>query len=309
MRTLLHAAHVVWAVLVVVVPIKAEGHNPTTPLAAALDAEGYVEVPITRGEVSSWWVVKASIDGKPVRLMIDTGSGSDVLDKSAAERLKYPLLKTDMVAATASDPRVEVYREVVPRLELGPFRSTAVALQIMPLSRSLPDRERDRGGFPDGILGAPTLHHYSAVLDYGAERMYLLDPAKRGRGLIGKWVAVKSEHSGYTLPATFHLGNAISFDGETLRYTAAAGTKPLDYSPLFDFTTEPNRMTWVRPEGTCCRVSFALRDGRLLVAAPLFGGDDPTSPWPRRLDAPKAGGYGLITYEKLPKAAPGPKKP
>jgi predicted aspartyl protease len=134
--------------------------------AALLKREGYLEVPLCFRMRGNQPQVAATIEGKPIRLDVDTGSSTNVLTPSVAERLHLPM----------EDTRLS------PILGHHISRSHAtlsIAGQTEPLYVWLLDfpskwfRKQDPEPFIEGLLGAPFLRTHAAVIDYGSRKLYL----------------------------------------------------------------------------------------------------------------------------------------
>ena len=127
----------------------AAARRPTDPPARTQLHDRVVRVPLTKE--GPFYFVAGTINGKPVRLTIETGAGFFAISNSAAQRLG---LKTE----SAADEPVAA----VPALTIGGATFSGLTARVTPLFERL--------GF-DGILSIPVLHDVLATLDFPAREL------------------------------------------------------------------------------------------------------------------------------------------
>ena len=146
-------------------------------LAAFLAAHGFVAVPLSVNAVGHF-ELGAHVNGRPARLLLDTGASHTVSATPSAERLG---LRTTPSAERAhgvgaSDHATET--TVVDDLRLGAVRLRGVAAWTFDLGHVNRALEA-RGGTPvDGALGGDVLRPAEAVIDYARATLYLRDRAR-----------------------------------------------------------------------------------------------------------------------------------
>jgi predicted aspartyl protease len=114
--------------------------------------------------------VDGAIDGKPVRLLFDTG-GLNLLTPQATKRLG---LKSEgqMAARGVGEAQVDVGFARAERIELGTLRMDAPLFYVMDLG-DLPQVE----GFPfDGLVGYEVFHRLGVQIDYARGVMTMTHP-------------------------------------------------------------------------------------------------------------------------------------
>ena len=136
---------------------------PEAVRAQWLVRHGYTEVPIQVSKTSVLDIT-ATANGKPLRLLIDTGAVRDYIDSSVQKRLELrpePIEKEDVESFAGRS-------EIQERLTVDDF---AVGLLHGRWQALLLDQS---GLAPrDGMLGNGYLLRNAAVIDYGSKRMFL----------------------------------------------------------------------------------------------------------------------------------------
>jgi hypothetical protein len=131
---------------------------------------GQTEVGLNFESLRSLIVVSASVNGKPLKLLVDSGSSTSLIDLDEAKALQLPTSGSAHVAGaamlTGSVARVET-------LDLGGLRFHPFIFEAVPLG--LPTSIRGYG--IEGILGYDVLSHVVARIDYERARLRLIAPA------------------------------------------------------------------------------------------------------------------------------------
>jgi predicted aspartyl protease len=114
--------------------------------------------------------VDGAIDGKPVRLLFDTG-GLNLLTPQAAQRLG---LKSEgnMAARGVGEAQVDLAFARAGRLELGTLRMDAPLFYVMDLG----DLPKVEGFAFDGLVGYEIFHRLGVQIDYARATMTLTHP-------------------------------------------------------------------------------------------------------------------------------------
>jgi clan AA aspartic protease (TIGR02281 family) len=146
--------------------------QPLAELAAFLGARGFAAVPLAVNAVGHF-ELEAEVNGRPARLLLDTGASHTVLATPSAARLGLRTAPSTERAGGvgAADHATEV--AVVDELRLGAVRLRDVAVWTFDLghvNRAL----AARGGAPiDGAVGGDVLRPAAAVIDYARATLYL----------------------------------------------------------------------------------------------------------------------------------------
>ncbi len=143
------------------------------PLAAAQDfafTDGGTAATLKFELLNNHIYVDGAIDGKPVRLLFDTG-GLNLLTPQAAKRLGLKSAGR-MAARGVGESQVDVGFARAGRLELGTLRMDAPLFYVMDLG-DLPQVE----GFPfDGLVGYEVFHRLGVQIDYARGVMTMTHP-------------------------------------------------------------------------------------------------------------------------------------
>jgi predicted aspartyl protease len=157
----------------------------TTPqlakaLANILTTRGYVEVPLLLNKVG-WLDVNVEVERLPMLMMLDTGASNINLDWTSAKRAKLTIKeveeKTSALGGTLTTGDTKIGKLSVAGLT-SPAESCVVDFS------SINSVRKERGAPPfDGVLGGSFLAGWSAVVDCGHLKLYLLDDDRRARNL------------------------------------------------------------------------------------------------------------------------------
>lgn len=217
--------------------------------------------------------IDASIDGKPVRLFVDTGSPSSVLSEEAAQRLGLTLraVTPDIRAQFYGGARITRYARIE-NFMLGNGKAPRAFFMIAPAGRL------DYEGFPiDGLIGVDFLSMFDVDFDFAGGKLNLFLP-HRCSGRAVYWTDDESQIA--KIPFTFDGGNlmvASTLDGKSLDAIVDTG---MNYSRLdmrlagrmFDLTSEsPGMMPRAHAEGRAVAYTYpfkALSIGGVTVNAP-----------------------------------------
>ncbi len=266
-------------------------------LAAVLTRQGYHAVPLRRRTNSNYLWLTAGLAGKDVRFVVDTAAGNTALDLAVARRLGLPLVAAGGKSFGLGGSDLARSVTLWPTLTLGGRAAPLPYLLALDLGHINAGQDRDRADRIDGILGADVLDLYSAVVDYTAPALYLLDPAAGHREIQGDWRGVEVEHDGGRYPSHHARQYRLAFDGVKLRFEFDG--QATDYRIHLDPHADPKRMTWYAATGATVQAIYEVKGGRLRVAVPLYDGDDRTAR-PATFTPPKEHGFAVVTLERIP---------
>jgi hypothetical protein len=136
-----------------------------------LETEGYTAVKLERLR-SGYLTVVGKINGKGVRLIVDTGANSSFLDRKRTAR--FDLEWQPGSVFQKRDGGTGPVMTFVEDIELGRFHTGRLRIQSHDLAE-LNLKVPEYGDPPsDGLLGADVLGQSWAVIDYGTDRLFLL---------------------------------------------------------------------------------------------------------------------------------------
>ena len=291
-------------VLFVVCAVAAQEKAALPTLAETLKARGYVEVPLVKDKNSAWLLVEAKINGQPAKLVIDTGASSPgLINSRRAAGLKIDVGKEKVPAAVVGDGKIAAHAARPKLVELGTVRLVPQDWLVLDLSGVLRSDPKDADGF-DGVVGSALLDYYAAVVDYRGLKLYLLDPVTgREPNLCGEWVGVEITHKGVDYGVKVAGTYNLTFTEGGLKYRSKDLNADYPWVVL-DTSAKTRRMNWVMADGSQKLASYEFRDGGLVIAAPLFDGDDTTG-WPAGFDSGPKVKHTVLVLERVAKKKPG----
>lgn len=281
-------------------PVGSSGPGQPPPgqpnLEAVCRAAGYVSVPLRRGKETDWWYVEVNVNDKSMRLMVDTGASGSTLLPGAAERIGYKPSGNPTTAKMAEHgPTLDYYRTIWPSVELAGLKTSAAPFWLMDMRRFNESVGEDGPSACDGILGASYLHAHSAVLDYPASKLYLLDPLVKEKELQGTWVCTAYETSTEVRTDRGLRVVRVAIQGGTVRFHGPAGG--LEYRLALDSSASPRRMDWVPAQGAVLPCIYKLDGRRLTICGPLVGSRKPANR-PSSFRSNTDEGVVILTFEK-----------
>lgn len=160
--------------------------TPSVDLAPEAKLRGMVCVPLERE--ANYHFLTLGFRDENLRFILDTGSQQSLIDSGTAERLKLPLVDTDVRAAGVGSQSRRTRLATLDRLDLCGITLRKTPMLVIPVDAFGETSERKF----DGILGAEFLFASGAVFDAGNRRLFLppgdldLRPyAKTGSEMLG----------------------------------------------------------------------------------------------------------------------------
>jgi len=152
----------------------------TVDLARFLAAHGYTAVPLTVNAVGHFELA-AEVNGRPARLLLDTGASHTIFATPSAQRLGLQTAPSTERAGGVGTSDHATETTIIDELRLGGVRLQRVAAWTFDLdhvNRAL----ANQGGAPvDGALGGDLLRPAEAVIDYARAMLYLRPAAPSAR--------------------------------------------------------------------------------------------------------------------------------
>lgn len=147
------------------------GEEPAGWLAGEASRRGYVRIDTVRG-ASGYGVVEATVEGRPVRMVLDTGASCTILDAASLADLGLTGTPHD-APATGVGGGVQAQEVQVGAFDLGPRPLGARTLGVVDLT-AVNDRLVSIGEQPvQGVLGVDVLRAEGALIDVAGEALYL----------------------------------------------------------------------------------------------------------------------------------------
>jgi len=169
---------------------------------------GQNEVGLNFDSPHSLIVVNASINGKPLKLLVDSGSSTSLIDIDEAKALQLPASGTAHVEGatmlSGSVARAET-------LDLGGLRFHPFIFEAVPLG--LPASIRGYG--IEGIVGYDVLAHVVARIDYARARLRLISPASFSYGGTGVVLPLDADSRVPRVAAVLGEKDPVSFTIDT----------------------------------------------------------------------------------------------
>jgi aspartyl protease len=142
-------------------------------LAQFLEQTGFRRIPLSRNGVG-YFHAAATLNGRPVEALLDTGGGSTVVSLTVAHEMGLSMTKLDTQGGGAGAARLDVYLVDGADLRLGDLTPRLAALLAMDLSHA--NAALARKGEPpiEVIVGVDAFAAHDAVIDYGSSALFLL---------------------------------------------------------------------------------------------------------------------------------------
>jgi predicted aspartyl protease len=138
-------------------------------LDSAASAERFTRVPLRREENGAL-TVPCSIQGQPVRLLVDTGAFITTFHEAFVRSLGVPLEATRVSAHFARGAARKISAGQITDLKIGDFKAPPAKFGVTPL----PNFALRQGSTRiSGILGIDTLYNYHAIVDLDGMNLFL----------------------------------------------------------------------------------------------------------------------------------------
>ena len=136
------------------------------------DRRGLRAVPIQVSDGFNLYV-NGSVNGKPARLMVDTGSFTTLLHHSVVRRMRIATREThySSSAVNLKDRGMRVAR--IRKLSVGSVDIIGKEVGVIDLEGLIHDGLLDGSPPVAGLLGAETLRRHHGIIDFGTRTLYL----------------------------------------------------------------------------------------------------------------------------------------
>jgi len=136
------------------------------------DRRGLRAVPIQVSDDYNLYV-NGSVNGKPAKLMVDTGSFATLLHRSFVRRMRIATRETQFSSSAVNLKERGVRVALIRKLSVGSVDIFGKEVGVIDLEGLIHDGLL--GGSPPvaGLLGAETLRRHHGIIDFGTRTLYL----------------------------------------------------------------------------------------------------------------------------------------
>ncbi len=145
-----------------------------TALTSLLAAAQFQRVPLVRTGVGHFEAA-GTLNGTPIRVLIDTGAASTVLSLTLVRRLGLELVPLGQTGGGAGGANLEVFEVRGAELRLGDVVPRPQVLVAMDLSHADAALMQQGAAPVEAILGIDVYQAQAAVIDYGSSSLFLRD--------------------------------------------------------------------------------------------------------------------------------------
>ena len=140
--------------------------------APGFDRRGLQAVPIQVSDSFNLYV-SASINGKPARLMVDTGSFATLLHRSFVRRMRIATRQTPFSSSAVNLTERGVRVARIRKLSVGSVDIIGKEVGVIDLEGLIHDGLLQGSPPVAGLLGAELLNRHHGIIDFGTRTLYL----------------------------------------------------------------------------------------------------------------------------------------
>lgn len=141
-------------------------------LAEVLEQDGYHRIPLTRTSVGHF-ETPGMLNGRPIRVLIDTGAASTVVSLSLCHELGLETVPLGRTGGGAGSANLEIFELHGAELILDQVRPRPRAIYAMDFTHVNEALARKGAPIVDAILGVDVFEAQSAVIDYASASLFL----------------------------------------------------------------------------------------------------------------------------------------
>jgi hypothetical protein len=141
-------------------------------LAAVLEDAGYSRVPLTRTVVGHF-ETPGTLNGRTIRVLVDTGAASTVVSLSLARELGLEIVPLGRTGGGAGGANLDIFELRGAALLLGPVRPRPRGLYAMDLTHVNQALAQKGAPSVDAILGVDVFEAQGTVIDYASASLFL----------------------------------------------------------------------------------------------------------------------------------------
>jgi clan AA aspartic protease (TIGR02281 family) len=146
-------------------------------LKAPFRAGGIVSLPIRLLKLEDGFhlLINIRVNGKTLRLLVDTGASKTIFDKNRARKFlaEEKLKKHDKLSTGLGTSNMKCHLAVIKRISLGEIEIKNYKTVVMDLSHVNVAYRQMKQKPIDGVLGSDILKKHKAVIDYGKRTLVL----------------------------------------------------------------------------------------------------------------------------------------
>lgn len=138
-------------------------------LQQSLAAQGYVSVPLSRGDDGRYYV-QGVVHGAKFRFMLDLSNDDSLFDIRALRKLDVAFERTEIVIPTKRQ-NVRIHTSRITGVEFAGKSTGELAIhagEVDPIYNVRPGTDG-----PDGVLGAKFLATYAALMDFENQQLHM----------------------------------------------------------------------------------------------------------------------------------------
>ena len=137
-----------------------------------LEAAGYRRIALRMSEVGHFHA-RASIRGREVSVLVDTGAGATLVSLALAQDLGLELDMREDKGASAGNAAIDMYEVRGASLDFAELRIRPRCLLAMDLSQANAAMAAQGVEPIEAILGLDVFDEHGAVIDYGSSSLFL----------------------------------------------------------------------------------------------------------------------------------------
>ncbi len=137
-----------------------------------MEMRGFIRVALKKIN-SNHFELKAYINGKKGRLILDTGASNSCIAFESVSYFNLKIKDSDIKAAGAGAINIKTYISENNTIKMGLWEKTKIPFVVFDLTHINQALNLAEVASVDGILGADVLKKSRAVIDYGRNCLYL----------------------------------------------------------------------------------------------------------------------------------------
>ncbi|MFA6233565.1 MAG: aspartyl protease family protein [Bacteroidota bacterium] len=142
-------------------------------LAEYLNAKGYRMVQLTRNTIGHFELTGTLGNDIPIRLIVDTGASSSLLDAAFLRAHDVELRKVEMTLFGVTGEAVDVWSATVPGLVFAGESTGPMTLFATDITSIIGGLQAAGSNEINGLIGSDILTRYGAVIDVRSGRLFL----------------------------------------------------------------------------------------------------------------------------------------
>ena len=147
--------------------------NPSVPgTVPGFDFNGFRRIPIHVSDGFNLYV-DGAVNGKPARLMVDTGAFATLLHSRFVRRMQIPLRETPFSSSGVNLKQRGVQMATISRFSIGSMNLERKEVGVINLEGLIHGGLLDASPPVVGLLGSEILRRHHAIIDFGTKSLYL----------------------------------------------------------------------------------------------------------------------------------------